>query len=108
MPSMSRTQRGPLRLAALLSLCLGTLAGGLLSFVLGLGFAFALSGLIHGDGHRLIGLLMVVIYVSLLGAPVLGWITYLSPRPRLMAAMALGLWPVIAGAAIALFFAIGP
>lgn len=76
-----------------------------MTFVFGLGFAFVLSGLLQGEGRRLIGLLMALIYVSLLGAPVLGWITYLSPQPRLRTALVLGLWPVITAAAIALLFA---
>lgn len=104
--SHTSSERGPLRLAALLSLCLGTVAGGLMTFVFGLGFFFVLSGLLQGEGRMFIGLLMALIYVSFLGAPVLGWITYLSPQPRLRTATILGLWPVITAAAIALLYAI--
>ena len=108
MSPLSRTSpgRGPLYLSALLSLGIGTAVGGLLTFVLGLGFAFVLSALIHGGGQRLLLLLMALIYVSLLGVPLVGWIMFWPPRPRPRTAMVLGLWPVIAGAVIGTLFVV--
>lgn len=105
MPSMSRTDsdRGSLRRVALLCLGVGTVAGGLLTFVFGLGFAFVVFGLVEGEGQRLIGVLMALFYVSFLGVPVAGWTTFAADRYR--SAIVLGLWPVIAGAVILVFFA---
>lgn len=106
MPSTSRTYRSPLRLAALSCLGVGTVVGGLLTFVFGLGFAFVVFGLIEGEGHRLIGALMALIYVSFLGAPMAGWVTFAFDRYR--SAIVLGAWPVVAGAAIIAVFATAP